>query len=734
MSSTEQEIDLEALAASFPSLTEQPINEPTLIAQVRDVVAGDRETAQRLLSDLMAYLSLYYHNRQELVDDSTYDQIVEIYEENFGEYTIVGAPVIGEGTTLDYYLGSLKKIKKEDEIERWHRKHPGPYVVEDKIDGISLLYVSTTVGGERVHKLYTRGHGKIGGDVSHIYPYLNIPPLDFDVAVRGEAVFTKEGFEKVGVDLKSARSGVSGAIGAKDSFDPVKVSEIKFVAYQIMESLETPETQILQLTELGFMVPWAITLEEFDQPTLKQLYEQRLEEAPYEMDGLVVYQNISAKYPSDKPPEHAVAFKINLKAVETTVTKVVWKTSREGRLIPVVHYEPVEWTEELDDGVEAKASATLTKATGHNAKYVLENKVGPGARILVTRSQKTIPYIVSVLQSADDYPFPDPDYFGNYDWDENQTHLVVKDFNKEMILAQNKFFFKALDIKNIGPARVEAMYDIGLTTLSTILKATPEDFMEMERVGHDLANKMYTEIHTQITNAPLAKVMNASGIFEKVGERRFKAILDVYPNLMESARCDTVRQLADAIREIKGFNALADEVAENLRYFADWLDEHPEITVLQPGVIMGPGRVVTSTQLVQTPQSCPTGSVKGPGAPAKAKGKGKGAGVGTGLVQSPGTLLTIVEGEGLPRYQQTLAGQSFVFSTFAGDLGRELTAEIEARGGRVASSVSKKTEVLVMRDMDDSTTKSRKSDEYGIPKMYYEDFRRDYLRPEDRIA
>ena len=84
----------------------------------------------------------------------------------------VGAPVEKNKAILPYQMGSMDKIKPDtNEILNWTKKFKGPYVLSCKLDGVSGLY--TTEGS--TPKLYTRGDGKVGQDISHLIPYLNLP-------------------------------------------------------------------------------------------------------------------------------------------------------------------------------------------------------------------------------------------------------------------------------------------------------------------------------------------------------------------------------------------------------------------------------------------------------------------------------------------------------------------------------------------------------------------------------
>src|SRR5665648_188604 len=134
----------------------------------------DEATFQRTLEQLADA----YESGNPLVDDATYDALVDIYEARFGEYKRVGAPVRGQKVRLPYYLSSVRaKIKTPKQLSLWAAQYPGPYVLEDKIDGLTLLFTSTMERGRRVYRLYTRGDSVEGLEVSHMIDALPIPKV-----------------------------------------------------------------------------------------------------------------------------------------------------------------------------------------------------------------------------------------------------------------------------------------------------------------------------------------------------------------------------------------------------------------------------------------------------------------------------------------------------------------------------------------------------------------------------
>ena len=129
------------------------------------------------------------------MSDNEYDIIKEYMEVKYPTnevLTNIGANVTKNKVELPYKMASMDKIKPDtNALATWRQKYKGPYVLSCKLDGVSGLY--TTEGG--VPKLYTRGNGTIGQDVSHLLSVLKLP-LEPNSVVRGELIMPRVVFEE----------------------------------------------------------------------------------------------------------------------------------------------------------------------------------------------------------------------------------------------------------------------------------------------------------------------------------------------------------------------------------------------------------------------------------------------------------------------------------------------------------------------------------------------------------
>lgn len=641
--------------------TQPAVDENALILQAQN-------TDQLSLKNLLDRLGEAYHNATALVSDATYDKLVDIYEAKFGEYTMIGAVPRGEKEDLPNYRSGLRKVTEEKELLNYERNFPGDYVLMDKIDGLNLEYILTiSPEGVRNEKLLTRGDGTVGKNVTHIIPYLNIPKLNADIDVIGEVYVPIEAFNRVGkaYGFKNARNMASGIVNSKDSFNPTLAKELRFRGFEIENSTETPEQQVLRLATLGFQVPNPIKTPNLSMELLEQVYLQRKASAEYDMDGEVIYQNRYVQSPVGEKPRHIVAFKMPEEAVETTVTGVTWEASKNLLLKPVIHYQPVNWK---------GGEAVLQKASGDNARFIVTKGIGPGARIMVTRSGDVIPRVVAVLQPVQ----PSIPTDRRYAWNENQVEFVLLEEDDEVRAAKIESFFDKLGIEHLGPARTKDLVRAGLKSIQAILLATPDQLAYV--LGPTVGPNAYYDMHMKTQNVPLPTLMAASGVFPNIGETLFKDLYKAYPSMILWWKCDP-NQIAQAFLQVKGFKKRAYEIASKMSSFGDWLMMHPMITVEQ-------AQVQPQVQ-AQAEQVCPTG-----------------------------TLLTV--NTNVAQIPQIFTGKTIVF-TLVRDAPLQKT--IEDRGGKVTSKASRNTNYVITNNLNGDSASLQTARQYRIPIMTPEQFR-----------
>ena len=142
-------------------------------------------------------------------------------------------------------MGSMEKIKPDtNALKLWKQNYKGPYVLSSKLDGISALY-STENG---IKKLFTRGNGTQGLDISYLIPHLQLPQIE-DITIRGELLLTKQTFQdKYSSTYKNVRNMIGGVMTTK-KIDQSKWDDIDFVGYEVINPVLKPSQQMQWLSD-----------------------------------------------------------------------------------------------------------------------------------------------------------------------------------------------------------------------------------------------------------------------------------------------------------------------------------------------------------------------------------------------------------------------------------------------------------------------------------------------------
>jgi len=326
------------------------------------------KTELSILHNIKLYLDDKYYNTGEVtgLSDYQYDMLKETLQKRDPGYVPPIGAKIRKGDNrveLPFWLGSMNKLKPEDkaELERWIKKNDSKdYIIEDKLDGISCLLISN----KGKIKLYTRGDGVIGSDISYLSQYFkNIPKIiEEDIAIRGELIMNENVFkEKYSEEFANPRNMVAGRIGSKTVRKGLE--DIEFVAYEIVDGgiMKKPEDQLLHLKEIGFKVAnYYVT----DNITVESLIESFMifkQRSQFEIDGIIVQANVPYKRNVSGNPSYAFAFKVRMDTnlINAEVEEVEWNVSKWGLIKPRIRMKPV-----------SLGGVTITYTSGFNAKYI----------------------------------------------------------------------------------------------------------------------------------------------------------------------------------------------------------------------------------------------------------------------------------------------------------------------------------------------------------------------------
>ena len=622
---------------------------------------------EKELTDLLDKANkAYYINAESIMNDNLYDILrkytLEKYPKNIiakDGHASCDISVEKNKVKLPYELWSMDKIKPDSSaVIKWTQKFSGPYVISCKLDGISALYV----GGETpdLAKLYTRGNGINGQDISHFIPYL-IKKHAGGVAIRGEIIIKKDVFQKKYANkFANPRNFVAGIINKK-TVDPMIVNDLDFVAYEVINPVMKPFQQMLYLPEIEFKHVKFDVKENISNEILSELLLLWRENYEYEIDGIIIVNDEIYPRPT-KNPDYAFAFKMVLSEniVEANVVDVLWSPSKDGYLKPRVQIEPI-----------TLGGVTIEYATGFNAKFVNDNKIGIGSLISITRSGDVIPHIVSVVVPADKPLMPG----GEYKWNDTNVDIIVENKESNSIVKEKNItgFFKGIGVIGLGSGNVSRIIAAGFDTVPKIIAMQHDVFMKVERFKNTLATKIFNNILSQLEKVSLAELITASNIFGRgFGEKRLSTILKVYPNILTS---DLELDLSNADQVVKliKVDGLARKTAEK------FIEKIPTFIKFM-----------------------------------------KEANLDINNYLAKSTPMISMNINNHPLYNQKIV--------LTGFRDKELEEKIVSFGGEISGSVSKNTfAVIVKDDIETVSTKTKSAISLNIPIMTADDFTKKYI-------
>jgi len=500
----------------------------------------------------------FFNTDQPVMNDAVYDILIDFLKTKYPKSKVlkeIGAKVKSKNkVTLDYWLGSMNKFKPSytKELDKWFKKYKGHYLLSDKLDGISALLVYRS---NNTINLYTRGTAEEGLDITSLIKYLDIPDIsailksniradkkDILMAFRGELIITKNNFEnKWSNVMKNARNMVAGIVNSK-TINPTMANDVKFIVYEIVDPLLTPENQLKISKKLGFDIVHYKIVSDFNFESLSKYFKKRRNDSEYVIDGIIVTNNEINQRNTKANPEYAFAFKdiLDDQMAITKVLSIEWNISKDGLIKPTLLLEPVNI-----GGVE------ISRVTGHNAKNIVDNKLGKGAIIELIRSGDVIPYVQKVIKPATKIDLPE----GEWEWNSSNVDIVSKISDSNEILIKNIYhFFSTLDAKGLGEKIIEKMVLSNLNSVKKILNATKEELMDIEGFKEKLSQNILDSIKKCTTNIKLSKLMAASNkLGHGIGEERIKQILDNYPNLLSIYKKWSEEEFINKLKELNGW-------------------------------------------------------------------------------------------------------------------------------------------------------------------------------------
>jgi NAD-dependent DNA ligase/DNA polymerase/3'-5' exonuclease PolX len=597
-------------------------------------------------------------NKETAMTDGEYDVLKEYVERKYPKSEAleeIGAPIIGKNkVTLPYEMASMDKIKPDTgAIDNWKHKYKGPYVVSCKLDGVSGMYCLSADGSR---KLYTRGNGKVGQDVSHLIEHLKLPQsipsglsaaVKKDLVIRGEFILAKDIFaKKYSVTFANARNLVSGMVNRLSADE--KIADLHFVAYEVIEPPMLPSEQMAMLATLNVSVVENSLVDNVTNELLSAKLLDKRQNYTYEIDGVIVTND--AIYPrSSGNPDHSFAFKMVLsdQMAEAKVVDVTWSPSKDGYLKPRVQIEPIQL-----------GGVTIEFATGFNAAFIEQNKIGVGAVIEIIRSGDVIPHIKRVISGASITKMPTI----AYTWNSTHIDILMENASSDMTVRIKNItgFFKRLEVVGLGEGNVSKIVEAGFDTVPKILRMTMADFKSIPGFQAKMADKLVGGIKERVNAASLVTIMAASNLMGRGnGERKISVIFETYPDILTSPL-----QPEEKVRLVQGLEGFAEKSAklfvDNISGFLVFLRECQLESKLS----------------------------------VKLENK---------------VVSTIVDNSNHPLYKQSVV--------MTGTRDQTAISLLKSVDGKVAGSVTKNTKVVVASDPNENTGKIQDAKRLGIPIM-----------------
>jgi NAD-dependent DNA ligase len=421
------------------------------------------------LIDTLIEADKVYHDSDgssETMTDREYDRLKRrLFAENPAHpyFLRVGSTVREGKIKLPYTMGSLTQLYNQD-LPNWIANYDltSKNLIEtDKEDGISGM-VEYRDGKFII--AYSRGDGMEGADISRHVTHLSTVPKTVEdeyLVVRGELIMKNRTFDKNwSSKFANPRVTVAGTMNRSVSNMDI-IADIEFIAYEIVassSSYKSKTEQLHRLEELGFkVVPYRqISGKNLTVEYLTNAVKNAKIRSEYELDGIVLTidefgHDDAVRTAISLNPENSVKFKVNDAddEVVTTVTDIKWEISKNGLYKPRVELMPVKLF-----------GTVVTYATGHNANNIVENGIGIGATIKVTKSGSVIPYITEVVKPAPKLNLPDFSE-GEWEWNSTGVEIVLREpeKNRTVRLKQVLDFMETLNVELLKESTLRKAFD-----------------------------------------------------------------------------------------------------------------------------------------------------------------------------------------------------------------------------------------------------------------------------------
>jgi DNA ligase (NAD+) len=657
---------------------------------------------QKLRKEILRNEELYYVHDAPEISDLDYDKLLERLQElelahpelltpDSPTQRVGGRPAEGFAQVVHRTpMLSLDNSYNIDELRAFDERcrrladgRPIEYVAELKIDGLSL---SLQYEERVLTRGVTRGDGRVGEEVTQNARTIRSIPLQLKsgakkipgvVEVRGEVFLSRVIFDKTNAEREeqgeprfaNPRNAAAGAIRQLDSRLVAK-RKLDMFAYDVLAAGRKPFATHWEalnwLEKAGFRVNPNRALCQTIEKVIDFANDQEIERdnLGYEIDGLVVKVNSTTQQDefgaTQKAPRWAIAYKYPARQASTQVLDIVVQVGRTGALTPVAHLEPV-----------VLAGTTVARATLHNEDEIERLGLKIGDWVMIEKSGEIIPKVLSVIKSKrtgkeKDFKPPTKCPICNSPISRPEGEVVSRcvaaDCPAQVKGALIHFASRrAMRIEGLGDVLVDLLVDGKLVhDVADLYTLTVDQVAELPRLAQKSASNLIAQIEAS-KSKDLSNLIYALGI-RHVGERNAQIL---------ARQLGSLEKLGQATaEELDDIPEIGETVAQSVH---DWFNDEGNRSLCD---------------------------------------RLRAAGVKTESERQTSALV-----------DERFAGKQFVLTgtldTYTRD---EARAHIEARGGRVNSSVSKKTDFVLAGE--EAGSKLEKAQSLGVKVIDEKEFQK----------
>ena len=629
---------------------------------------------EELREEIRKHNHNYYVKDISTISDYDFDMLLkklEALEIKHPEFFDKDSPTqrVGGGVTKNFEtivhknrMYSLDNSYSLEDLEDWEKRikkiveGPIEYTCELKYDGASI---NISYENGSLVKAVTRGDGFQGDDVTTNVKTIRSLPLKLtdpfleSFEIRGEIILPLDGFNKMNEERETEgedvyanpRNTASGSLKLQDNAEVAK-RPLDCLLYQVVvdrSNFESHSEILGAARKSGFKVPETMTVassikEVFD---FVEDWDEKRHDLPYETDGVVIKVNSLRQQEelgyTAKAPRWAIAYKFKTEQQSTVLNEITYQVGRTGAITPVANLEPVQL-----------GGTTVRRASLHNADQIQKLDIRVGDFVFVEKGGEIIPKIVGVDLAKRPESSISTLYATNCP--ECDSLLVRKEGDAKhycpneftcppQVTGRIQHFIsrKAMDIDGLGGETVDLLRKSELVAnYADLYDLTIEQILPLDRMAEKSAQNIVTGIHKS-KEIPFEKVLFALGI-RFVGETVAKKLAKHFKNI------DSL--LAASFEVLVSVDEIGDKIAESIVAFAS--DEQNLILVER--------------------------------------------------LKAAGVQLEL-SAEVLENQSNLLEAKIFVVSGVFYQMTRnELKKAIEDNGGKVSSSISKKTTFVIAGD------------------------------------